>query len=133
MNIQNVTEGFALIEQGMGKLRSGPFEWYVKRLASCYEMLINRYAPHKVGDRVILTKTPQIDDINSPGWLGCRHFLVKGAVGTVREVSCDGDHFSFGVMFDVETYIDTYSGEAKPVDQKHTFFFREEYLVAARS
>lgn len=132
MNAKNVKEAMELIDKGIGMLRRGPFDFYMQRLTDCYDLLIERFAPFKVGDRVLLTRTPEINEKTAPGWIGSKHFLVKGAIGTVREVYCDGKEFGFQIEFDDETWLDR-DGKAQPVSQKHTYHFREDCLVAARS
>jgi hypothetical protein len=130
MNIENVKRGVKLIQDGIGVLSAGPLEYYLRKLIECQELLVTKYAPFKVGDRVILTKTPDINSKDSWGWMGSKHFLVKGAHGTVRSVDVDGRGFSASVEFDDESWIAP-DGCINPIKDKHVFGFHEDYLVRA--
>jgi hypothetical protein len=84
--------------------------------------------PFREGDRVALVRDLQIP--RNDGWYHCRHFLVQGAVGTVREVvHSGGDHFTFYVRFDDESWVDD-RGEvhATAEENRHVFGFREGEL-----
>ena len=126
MRLEKIREGFDLLDQGMRVLASGPIDYYIRNLVDCYELLLERFAPFHIGDRVILTKSPDIP--TDSGWNCARHFLVKGAVATVRMVEADNKGFTAQVEFDDETWID-HKGERRRVEYKHTYGFREDYLV----
>lgn len=132
MDIETVKKGFKLMEDGMRILGGGPLDFYVRKLTECYDLLISRYAPFKIGERVILTKTPEIGSVDRWGWLGSKHFLIKGAVGSVTFVEADGDGFRFSVVFDDDSWID-HHGVKQPTKEKGHFGFREDYLVASKS
>jgi hypothetical protein len=83
--------------------------------------------PFNVEDRVVLTDTPVITKEKSWGWMGSKHFLIKGAKATVKERQFYDGSFVFGLIFDDETWID-YEGICQPVDRKALFFFRERWL-----
>lgn len=137
MNPEVIKDGCRLIEDGMRKLNSGPLSYYLKNLVGCYELLLSRFAPFHVGDRVILTRTPDIGP--ESGWHSSKHFLVKGAHGTVMSVECDGTDFSASVMFDDESWLPNqdfaHCGAKKGVPvptaekDRHTYHFRESWLV----
>jgi hypothetical protein len=131
MNNEDVKKGFDLIRQGMSILNNGPLDYYVRRLTECYDLLVTRFAPFKVGDRIELTTTPVINDRERYGWLGSKHFLVEGAVATVAAVDVDGDGFSFGLHFDNDSWID-HHGQKQPTMQKGMYFFRESWVRAAK-
>jgi hypothetical protein len=81
-----------------------------------------------VGDKVKLNKTPVINTEESWGWLGSKHFLIKGAMATVRTREFYNGHFVFGLHFDHESWIDG-NGKARPVkDTKSLFMFSETWL-----
>lgn len=130
MDIETVKKGFDLMEQGMRILGGGPMDYYVRRLTECYDLLLEKYAPFKVGDRVMLKKTPAINPHDSWGWMSSKHFLVKGAVGTVQYVEASKRGFSAGIVFDDESWVDD-KGVVHPIEEKnrHTFAFSEDSLV----
>jgi hypothetical protein len=126
-NVDAITEGVKLIEQGMRRLSGGPLDYYLKQLVKARELLLTRFAPFKVGDRIILWHTPIIEP--ESGWYCSRHFLVAGSLGTVKESDCDGEgRLRFYVEFDNETWID-YDGKEQPVISKHRFCFFEQQLI----
>lgn len=108
-------------------LSRGPASFYVEQMVGAYDYLMERFAPFKVGDRVMLLKTP------SPmpsGWEHCRHFLVPGAYATVHQLSCDGNGFRVEVEFLDESWINS-AGEVIPMepDRRHTFSFSDTSFV----
>ena len=88
--------------------------------------LFNRFATLKEGDRVRIIKAPNCDN----GWNNCKHFLIKGAAGTVHEVDYYDDHFYADVEFDKETWIDR-EGVKRDVKLKHTFRMCENQIERA--
>lgn len=86
--------------------------------------------PFKVGDRVMLTKTPDINPQTSWGWMGAKHFLVQGAKATVEEREFYNGQFRFGLFFDDESWID-HRGILRPVDRKGLYCFGESWLASA--
>lgn len=120
-------------------LRSaGDRQWYFKKMAGYTKALFEKFAPFKVEDRVQLTKTPDINPEQSWGWMGAKHFLVKGAKGTVIEVDLDPDALEFTALveFDEESWIPTLDSKdhqkGVPVlmeeKNRHVYFFREDFL-----
>lgn len=103
------------------------FGWKLNEVFSSYNSMFDRFCPFKVGDRVELAKTPIIGEDSAPGWVGCKHFLIAGAKGVVRERGYCEDHFVFDVEFDNESWIDK-EGKIAPVTLKHVFRFSEKML-----
>jgi hypothetical protein len=85
-------------------------------------------APFRKGDRVVLTETPVINSLESWGWVGSKHFLVKGAKGTVDEIDFYDGQFRAGVIFDDETWVDTDGNKHLP-HRPHQHWFSEKWLV----
>ena len=85
--------------------------------------------PFRVDQRVQLTETPKITPTESWGWLGSKHFLVKGALATVRERDFYKGVFSFGLFFDDETWMDSFTKKLNPVDRKGLYYFGERWLA----
>lgn len=98
IDVDRVRRGLDLIDKGLLELSSGPRDYYIHTLLECYEYLLT-LAPHQSGDRVRLTITPKISEGQNRGWLVGKHFLKKGAVGTVREIRAYGDGFVYSLEF----------------------------------
>ncbi len=81
--------------------------------------------PFAVGDRVFLKETPEITPEKADGWIGCEHFLIKGATGTIKEVHYN--RLSLGIEFDDESYIDS-EGKEVPIKDKHLFGFGMRWI-----
>lgn len=89
--------------------------------------LFERFAPFKEGDRVVLTKTPKIDKETSWGWMGSKHFLVKGAMATVHDVDYRNGLFFASLYFDDESWVDS-DGTVNPVNRPALYTFSENFL-----
>src|ERR1035437_1444458 len=74
-------------------------KYYFSKLKEYAQALFDR-GPFKVGDRVRMTWTPRIDREHAWGWLRAKHFMVKGALATVRSVDFNDGHFNALVVFD---------------------------------
>lgn len=107
-------------------LNKGPLSYTIEQLVACYDLLINKYAAFCLGDKVQLKITLTITEKTNHGWMGAKHFLVKGATGTIAEVGCNGKGFYYLVDFDDQTYISY--GERKSVSQHGLYHFKEESL-----
>lgn len=116
-----------MLDEASSILGGGPLSFYLRELNAAYKLLIDRYAPFKPGHRVRLKSTPLITPEKSHGWMGCRHFLVKGAKATVEEVGCGEGGFTFHIIFDDETWIDQEGKKRKPTSRHH-FAFGEDSL-----
>ena len=75
--------------------------------------------PFKVGDLVTLTKSPQIDRDNAPGWMGAKHFLKKGAKGIVKDREFLDGKFIIYVEFLEETYMNNIGKKVVPDRPAH--------------
>lgn len=117
MKVDTVRRAAVLMRQAADLLNGGPLEYYLTELAAAHDLLMDRFAPFKVGDRVKLTKSP-----DAPGWTHCRHFLVPGALGTVMFAECGSRGFMFFITFDDDSWIDE-TGFKRPIG---TRVYREE-------
>ncbi len=127
MDTQKVIEGTKMIARGMVMVADGEFEWNLQCMAAATALLLEKYAPFIKGNRVRLTLTPEI--VKDSGWYFCRHFLVQGAQGTVSSVEINPSGvLTYNVIFDHETWIDK-DGKEQPPINKHTFGFKEHWLV----
>lgn len=87
-------------------------------------------SPFNEGDRVTLKETPDINPETSWGWMGSKHFLVKGSVATIKQIKFHDGHFIFGLAFDDETWIDT-KGVKQSVGDKAIYSFSEKWVEKA--
>lgn len=126
----DIARACKMLDDASSILGAGPLSFYLRELNCSYQILIDRFAPFKPGSRVKLKKTPEITAKDSPGWMGCRHFLVKGEKATVEEVGCGEGGFYFHIIFDNETWIDTEGAKQRPTNPHH-FSFSEKWLEAA--
>lgn len=127
MDIEDIKRAASLIKEAEGILAKGPLNYYLEEMAASYEMLMKRYAPFKVGDRVALSVTPNITRETACGWMGSKHFLKKASQGRVVTAECGLSGFTFGVEFDDETWIDA-EGKRRLPQHKHSFHFGETKL-----
>ena len=107
-------------------VRCNEHAYYWKRLQECAKALFER-GPFKEGDRVRLTRTPEINENTSWGWIGSKHFLVAGALATVREVDFYDGRFVAGLHFDDESWI-SFDGQVHPAAEKALYYFDEGWL-----
>lgn len=129
MDIDRINEGAQLIKDGMALLGHGPLDYYLKRLTACYNLLLT-LAPYKVGDRVRLTRTPEISNTKSWGWMCGKHFLVTGAIATVSSVSSDGTGFDYGLTFDEDSWMESFTGKIHPLEpsERKAFCFTADWF-----
>lgn len=115
MDLNKVKEALELQQRALSLLEKGPMSYYFEELVASYELLLSRFAPFKVGDKVKLTK-----DLRE-GWEAVWHtILVKGAQGVVERVDCGKSGFRIQVKLDFrESHCD------------HSFTLREEDLEVA--
>ena len=110
----------------LDNLLSNEFGFKLNEILQNYASLFNRFCPYNVGDRVKLKQTLDIE--KDSGWYGSKHFLVEGAIATVK--TC-GDYrnnlFFFGLEFDAESYINQ-NGEIKLIIAKHLYYLFESQI-----
>lgn len=119
------------IEKDVNSLVGGEYKYKLNTLVKSYTDLFDRFCPFKIGDRVRLTAAPEISKKVAWGLLSYKHFLIPGAIATVSSLDfCEG-LFSFGVVFDDESWISSLSGKlqhyVEPAD-RHAFLFSEKFL-----
>lgn len=121
---ERINQGAALLKQGMEILQGGPLDFYLRHLTGVYKFA-QTLAPYQPGTRLKLTKTPVITTNEKWGWLGAKHVLVAGAIGTVREVEVDCNGFSYLLDFESETWIAHHSKVVHPYppEERHLFRF----------
>lgn len=107
-------------------LSGGPASFYFEKIKDYIDGLFG-FAKFQVGSRVCLAADYDCSD--APGWKGCEHFLKRGVAAIVRECDFRRGRFVYAVEFDNETWMD--GKIARPVSQKHQFWFTESDLVSA--
>ena len=112
----------------LDNLLSNEFGFKLSQVLESYTSLFGRFCPHKIGDRIQLKETLDIPE--GSGWYGSKHFLIEGAIATVRTCEYRNNSFCFGLVFDDESYVDYRSGEIKPEpeDDKHLYYLSEEKI-----
>jgi hypothetical protein len=133
MNFENLNTDVSNIidmsEKVYTDLRSLELPWKLKVLTAAYNLLMERFCPFKIGENVILIKTPKIE--SDSGWFKCKHFLITGATGTVRKAEVDSNgKFIFYVEFENESHIDL-EGKLILSTNRHLFGFEESFLAKA--
>jgi hypothetical protein len=109
MDVDKVREAAKLMRRAQEILAGGPLDYYLTEMAAAHDLLMTRYAPFKVGDRVRLKAAPEITENVRYGWLGWKSLLVAGAPGVVVHTNCGNRGFVFCVQFDAD---DTRSGKS---------------------
>ena len=132
---ENFTKAMEKITEAQHLLERGPASFYVSEITGAYDYLMNRFAPFKEGDRVMLKEQPMP---MPSGWSGSAHFLKRGALATVQSCDCTPKGFVIAVVFDEESWIkenwDKNGTKSKEVvlmepDRKHQYSFGETALV----
>lgn len=111
----------------MGANNHHEWGWHFPRYRAFAKALFER-SPIKKGARVRLTKTPDINEKDSWGWLGAKHFLVAGAMATVADVDFSKGKFSAGLVFDDESWLPNFgehAGKPQPVTRPSQYWFSE--------
>ncbi len=128
----NFTKAMEKIEEAQRLLQQGPASYYVTEITGAYEYLMGRFAPFKIGDKVMLKNPP---DPMPYGWTSVAHFLIRGALAVVKEVECGPNGFSIGVEFEDESWIKKdYATKTEEVilfdsDRKHLYYFKDTAFV----
>lgn len=105
----------------------------IKQALRKFKTFIETKAKFKVGDHVELAMTPVINERDSFGWLGSKHFLIEGARATVMDVDYRGNGFGYAIMFDEESWKDN-QGVIHPMkERKHTYYFGEQKIRSVNS
>jgi len=138
-DIESISESFRALDEylrgykeKMEPMNDGPMEFWIKEMTLAIESMFERFCPFHVGDRVQLTKAPEMN-CGNPGWHHCQHFLIKAAPGVVRRRTYHDGQFCFYVVFANESWIDS-EGAINPVPpgQRSSFLFGENMLRPAR-
>jgi hypothetical protein len=111
-------------------LTNSEYGFKLTELIESYGSLFDRFCPFRVGDRVQLSKTPEINEKTSWGWIGSKHFLVDGAKARVTSRGYRNGLFCFGLVFDDESWINSSDGSLNPVDRPNEYTFNEDFVEA---
>ena len=125
--IEDIVEGLEGVRDAMDKLnnilRGGPASYYYERIIHYYEGCMAA-AKFKVGDRVELREDYTGD---ATGWAHCKHFMIRGAVATVKHADYYKGKYRYEIEFDNETWIDD-KGIKRAPSNKHHFIFGQKDL-----
>jgi NTP pyrophosphatase (non-canonical NTP hydrolase) len=101
----------------------------MESLETFVKVMFEKHCPFKVGDRAKLSKTPDINEKDSWGWMGAKHFLIKGKEGTIESVDFHIDKFIFGFIPDNQTYIPSSGDRTEiPINEPYVYMFSEGWL-----
>lgn len=79
---------------------------------------VRKLLPCAEGGRVRLLKAPACNG----GWSRSKHFLIVGAIATVRSIEFVEGQFSANLVFDDETWIDHKGNKRLPDHKRHYRF-----------
>lgn len=101
-------------------------------LIYAYQLLMNRFAPFKKGEQLILAETLTEDYLDEMAWVNCHLFLVAGEPCIVTNIEVNTDNsetFLVTVEFEQERYQDR-DGIiwTMPAADRHQFILHE-YMV----
>jgi hypothetical protein len=117
------------IHELQGLISSGEYAYKMEFVLKNHASLFDRFCPHKVGDRVALSKDLGITQDAHPGWFPSKHFLMVGAVGTVINADYYEEKFRFGVSFDDDSWIDLKGVvRPRPDHQRGVYVLSEDVL-----
>lgn len=95
-----------------------------------HSLTVFELAKFKVDDRVKLIITPEINEKTRWGWMGHKHYLVEGAVATIKNREFYNGKFTYSVTFDDESYLN-YKTQEKimtPPEDRGFFMIDESWL-----
>ena len=101
MDFENVKLAAEHMKQAERLLSRGPFGYYLVEMSAAYDLLMNRFAPFKVGDQAHLAADIALGP--NSGWHHWRHFFKKGQPCRVVSAECGSHGFRFGIQFDADT------------------------------
>jgi hypothetical protein len=127
-NVANIRIAAEHIVEASKLLGSCEIDYTLKCLCHAYELLTQTYCKYPPNSKVKLTKAPLINSSNASGWVGCQHFLIKGAKAVVKSVDVRSDGIiNYSLVFDDESFIDA-KGDIIPIKDHHTFSFGEDFI-----
>jgi len=128
-DLSKIVEASKAFSETLSRACGGSLNYGIDKVVESYLSMYDRFCPFKVGDRVMLSKTPDLS--NSPGWQHCEHFLKRGAGAVVQSRGYNNGKFTFNIMFDDESWVNSHDGVITPIteDKRHVFGFKEDSLV----
>jgi len=129
--INEIAKKLIEIEKLLGHcINRGSLPYSFERVNEYVEALFKRFCSFKVGDKIELSKAPKIDKDNSPGWRSSKHFLIKGAVGTINDIDYRNNKFVYGIVFDKESWLNLQGKEELTKEErKHIYYFPENFIT----
>jgi len=126
MNTQEMLGAYDKVHTVLKDLDYMEFKHYLETVCNHSDALLTKYAPFKIGDRVELKEGICRDG----GWPGIEYLFNAGARGTVRDVTYTKDRFRFGIVLDIDYWIDSFSGGKHQYSEKEkgVYGLYEEFL-----
>lgn len=128
--VLELRDAFVSVQKTLNK---GGGNFYFDKVERYVKVLFEKFAPFKPGDRVRITVDPQINMVDSWGFMKGKHFLVVGALGTVDAVDVSEDGaFRAGVIWDDDSRIssDGIITKIAPENRKQ-WWFSEDKIARA--
>lgn len=96
-----------------------------------FHMLFEQIAPFKLNDKVVLIKTPKIDENTRWGWMGSKHFLLEGEKATVCSVDIDKGKWLLGLVFENDSWISHTTNEAilRKSNKRGVYYFTSDFVA----
>ncbi len=112
----------------LNTLCGGSLNWTIDNVITSYTSLFDRFCPIKIGDRVKLIRDIDISD--APGWECSKHFLVAESTGTIHTRTYKNDKFTYGIMFDNESWLKDGIPQYMDFDHRcHIFTLTEDHIT----
>ena len=103
-------------------------EWPIKQLRLLLEGCFD-HSKYKIGDWVFLTKTLEITEDKSPGYMPYKHFLIEGAIAYVEDVVLrENKGFYYALSFVGHSWVSA-KGVVHPQPFNGQFHFSEASLA----
>lgn len=131
-NLEGYTQDVHIYYKAINDVpKPSEFDYKFRIVFESFEQMYARFCPFVEGDRVALVDTPEISQ--GSGWYGFRHFLIKGALATVRSTDFRDGLFHFSLAFDDDSCIHYRTNEVIPTDPKYIFRLSEKWIERAPS
>jgi hypothetical protein len=108
----------------------------IRKTLTLFKSFLETKSLFKIGEKVQVAVDLNLNYTDSPGWMGQRHFLIKGAEAEVVEIEYYDNEFRYLLQFDNDiSWIDEKDVIHLNSDptRRHNFCFRESKLKKAGS
>lgn len=139
-HLETTEKVFESLSEAIEVLRpvNGRTSWTFEKLTEYVDGLFS-FSQFNLEDEVILNSQwephfqKELDKCSNHGWKHCKHFLIEGAVGQVKDIDYRDGKFVYDVVFDNESWVTSFGkeeGKLHPVsrDKRHIFCIWEDHL-----